>query len=196
MDELDAEFDSPLKLNLCEEVNPEKGERQGGFKSYSVKGDGGVIYYSEKRSNFTILVEKLLCIDGWEGTTETQAMTLLVLQFNLKCTDPDGRFESVVATMEFEDSKVTSTLGKAFPEIEAWAPFHIMQRYNESEGEAHKKGHADLEIGGGAYGFQAKAGAGREREISWTQKFFDEEHATPLPSELDGRRNGVRWYMK
>ena len=191
-----VDFDHPFEVNLCEEENPLEHEKQGGFKSYTTKGDGEVVYESGRESDFSIMVERLLCVDGWENTEKEppQAMTLLVLEFTLACTDPDGRFESMTTTIEFEDRGRSKNEAK--PEVDGWAPFMHMQRYNESEAEMHHKSTLGAEVGGGAAGATATVNAGLENEITSNRKYFDEGNAYPVFSKIDERRNGVTWFLK
>ena len=193
-EEVFADFDHTFEVSLYEEENPREHEKHGGFKSYTTKGDGEVIYESGRESAFSITVERLLWVDGWEDTEKKQAMTLLVLKFALTCTDPDGRFESVTTTIEFEDRDSSEV--EARPEIEDWAPFAHMHRYNKSEAEKHNKYTLGAEIGGSAAGATATVNAGLENESTWNRKYFDEGNARPLLHRINKRRNGVEWFLK
>lgn len=125
-----ADFDDGerLPLRLYEELDP----GQEGLKTYPAKVDAPLMYDTGHGSDYSIMVERLLSVDGWEttsgdGKTRTQPMTLIVFKLAVKCTSLNGRVKSIKATVEFENQK---TGRQADPEVEAWAPFRELQPTN------------------------------------------------------------------
>jgi hypothetical protein len=189
---------SSLPLDLHEEINPPENEEEGVVKSQTAIANGEVIYNVDSSDHFSILVDRMLVVDGWGDATvpNKQAMTLMVLHYQLKCSDPDGRFQDVHTLIKFEDSEGTKEEDKAAPEMVFWAPFRKTLRYNESEANVSKKTEGGGELGGGFSGAEGKATFNRSEEMSWKKKYFDECWSKETVNKTDGRQSGVEWYMK
>jgi hypothetical protein len=161
-------------------------------KAFQTLDDGGLVYYSDEETGFTVSVERLLCVDGWEDSTKKQAMTLIVLKVMVASNSAE-KISSVVARLELVDTKKGE---KAKPDVEAWAPFKNLEKSNETQAQVTTTYNANAQAGGSGGGATATISAGYEYEISWTQSYFDEGHAYPVMSTITGRRSGVRWVLK
>ncbi|KAI0593785.1 hypothetical protein F4775DRAFT_586547 [Biscogniauxia sp. FL1348] len=206
-EDLDDDFDSSESIDfpLFEHKNPPQVAAQGALKSYHVQEDGTEIY-ADQQSDYSVSVQRLLWVDGYErihrvtrNTTTgaptkiemKQEATLVVLKMLLSSLNPEQKFQYVKATLTLEDSKVGR---KNHPEIQAWAPFRTLERWNATVG--HRETTKMVEVGakGGYNASELSAGVSREGKISWDQTHFDEGHSSEMTK--DGKRNGVTWFVK
>ena len=126
----------------------------------------------ERESGFKISV---LLIDGWDDAkkVDKQAMTLIVLKFVLDSNDRNQRFKSTEITLQFEDNPNNDEAdGKVGSEVVAWTPPCIMWRSDD----------------------RPEAGVAWEKGNSFKESSFNEGHV--IMNKIDGRRNGMRWYLK
>ncbi|KAL7956925.1 hypothetical protein V8C34DRAFT_195610 [Trichoderma compactum] len=197
---LDAENQSePLSFDLYEDLNHEATQRSGSLKTYEVKEGGGAIYDS-RESGHCVTVERLLWIDGWgqpnpnaDDMTPAQDMTLVVLKIVLAAQSPTKRFRYMKASLIFEDIE---RRGVNEPEIQAWAPFHQMMKWNKTVAHHTKseKKEGSMQVG---YSIANASGTwSSEGEVSWEQTAFDEGHSNAIISPKTGKRNGVTWVVE
>ncbi|KAM4054822.1 hypothetical protein HRG_005643 [Hirsutella rhossiliensis] len=190
-DEYD-DFDMDTEVELFE-TKDGTAPAHGGLKSFKTK-DGGLVYYADDPSGFTVSVERLLQVDGFEDSKKKQRMTLIVLKVVLASNDEDQRIRHVTFSMEFQDRILRK---KAEPRLLAWAPFDSMVRTNKTKVDVEEKVavNAKLAGGGGGGGGSAEGSAGYEKKISWSQTYFDSGHAYPIMDKDTQERCGVRWVL-
>ncbi|UKZ78893.1 hypothetical protein TrVFT333_006639 [Trichoderma virens FT-333] len=192
--------DGKITLNLYHHSNASATTGQGSVKTaYRVKDDGAAIY-AEEKSDYSISIERLLWVDGFEESSpvcngaQRKAMTLAVLRMVFKSSSRDTRIEWARAVLKLEG---TDKSGKGEPLVEAWAPFSNLQRSNESESHREKTVQIGVECDPGFDGVApVSIQLSRERRISWNQAEYDEAFSTPVFSKITNNRNGVDWYMR
>lgn len=200
MDTLDES--ASLDFDLYYNKNHEATLASGSVKSYETKESGSAIYET-KRSGYSVTVERLLWVDGWEKTTldENKAkvpgkeMTLVVLKFVLAPHDRNRKIGYVKATLVFEDDKWKETGGKNEPQVEAWAPFHTQQRWNPSAANYKKTDTKNTSITAGYSGVSLTGGWTSQGEISFDRAAFDEGRSNAELSRITKNRNGVSWVL-
>ncbi|KAJ0119896.1 hypothetical protein J7T55_000746 [Diaporthe amygdali] len=186
--------DDELRFELQESFSNPALVEQGGLRSYETKKDGTVLYYADRPSDYSIVADRLLWVDGYESTMADgqhgREMTLVVLKIKLFSADRDSKFKSFTAELSFKD-KVTG--GEHEPLVEAWAPFRTPARWNPAVAQREV---TDMKEGGAKAGYQGaelSAARSREKKMSWDQVDFDEGNSGEMISQKTGRRNGVRW---
>lgn len=196
MDTFDPE--RPLEFELYEDLGNEATARQGAVKSYSVKQHGSAVY-AEETSGYSISVQRLVWIDGYEkppadgGDIHKQEMTLAVLKLVVSSRNPETKIQHMEATVQLRD---TEDGGHDEPEIQAWAPFRTLQKWNSSAGQRDKAVGRNIGLTGGYSGAEISAKYSRESKISWEQTDFDTGQSSEKISKVTGRRNGVTWFVK
>ncbi|KAL9120737.1 MAG: hypothetical protein Q9187_002707 [Circinaria calcarea] len=200
MDNLDTS--TSLDFDLYYNPNHEATLQSGGLKSYGTK-EGGSAIYEKKSSGYSVTVERLLWADGWEKTTaegektvHNQEMTLVVLKIVLSSHDPSRKFMYVKATLAFDDSDWEKSNGENEPRVEAWAPFHKPQRWNQSLAHHKKTDTKDGNIKLGYSGVDLSAGWSSQGEISWDRTAFDQGRSNAEISDITNNRNGVTWVLE
>ncbi|KAL8943002.1 MAG: hypothetical protein Q9211_001151 [Gyalolechia sp. 1 TL-2023] len=193
---------TPLDFDLYYISNHEAALQAGAVKSYGVK-EGGSAIYDRRESGYTVTVERLLWVDGWEKTTMNgeqrvrgQEMTLVVLKIVLASHDPNRRFAYVKASLTFEDSNYEKTHGKNEPVVEAWAPFRTQERWNPSVANLKKTDTKDGKLEVGYSGVGLSGGWGIQGEINWDRTAFDQGRSNSESSRITGNRNGVTWVLE
>ncbi|KAH7009710.1 hypothetical protein EDB80DRAFT_713725 [Ilyonectria destructans] len=185
-----ADFDDDTEVDLFE-TKDRTTQDHGGLKSFKTK-DGGLVYYSDDPSGFTVSTERLLQVDGFEDDTEQQRMTLIILKVVLASNDDGQRIRHVTFSMELQDQKLPE---KAEPRLVAWAPFDAMVRSNMTKVGVEETVSTGSKVGGGGGGVTAEASLGYEKKISWSQTYFNSGHAYPIMDRKTQERNGVRWVL-
>ena len=196
----DKDSSASIEFDLYENNSHDATLRQGELKSYAVKEDGSAIF-AKKKSDYSVTVERLLWVDGWEetitrqgkDTIRKQEMTLVVLKLVLASKDRDNKIRQVTASLAFEDGNPKETNGMNEPQAEAWAPFHKPERWHESVAQRKRTTKTEFSAKAEYSGSGSSATYSKEGEISWNQTAFDEGLANPEISSLTGRRNGVTW---
>ncbi|KAL5085667.1 hypothetical protein Trisim1_010013 [Trichoderma cf. simile WF8] len=198
--DLDAENQSQsLSFDLYEDLNHEATQRSGALKTYEVKEGGGAIY-DNKESGHCVTAERLLWIDGWGQSNSNgdqmappQEMTLVVLKIVLAAQSPKKKFQYMKASLIFEDIE---RRGVNEPQIQAWAPFHQMEKWNKTVAHHTKSGKKEGSVQVGYSITNASGIWSSEGEVSWEQTSFDEGRSNPIISLNTGNRNGVTWVVK
>lgn len=163
-----------MEFELYEDLGNEATARQGAVKSYSVKQHGSAVY-AEETSGYSISVQRLVWIDGYEkppadgGDIHTQEMTLAVLKLVVSSRNPETKIQHMEATVQLRDTDG----GHDEPEIQAWAPFRTLQKWNSSAGQRDKAVGRNIGVTGGYSGAEISAKYSRESKISWEQTDFD-----------------------
>lgn len=188
-----------IQFPLYEHMNPEASVNQGALKSFDIKAGGSVIY-ADKKSDYTVTVDRLLWTDGYEETKKDadpseyrKECTLVVLKIKIVSGDPRTKVEHFNATLQLKDKDEN---GANEPQILAWAPFRNLERWNETE--AHKERTNAGEVGAqvGYTGTELSITHNRERRVSWSQTDFDQGYSSEEISTITQRRNGVSWYVQ
>ncbi|KAM6476422.1 hypothetical protein HDV62DRAFT_402727 [Trichoderma sp. SZMC 28011] len=198
--DLDEEDPSTkLSFDLYENLNHEATRQSGSLKSYEVKEQASAIY-DHKESGHRVTVERLLWVDGFEHSpvdgeksTAKQEMTLVVLKIVLAPQNPEKKFWYMKASLAFENMERS---GINEPQVQAWAPFKKMERWNPTVAH-HTK--SDKKEGGLEVGHPAASVIGRgssESEVSWDRRAFDEGRSNATLNQKTGNRNGVTWVME
>ncbi|KAI0096961.1 hypothetical protein GGR51DRAFT_542137 [Nemania sp. FL0031] len=189
--------DDELQFELHESYNNPALVKQGSLKSYEAKKDGTLLFYDDKPSDYSIVADRILWIDGYDNTTAEgqhgREMTLIVLKIVLHSADPESKFKRFTVELRFKDKEA---LGEHEPLVEAWGPFREPERWNPAVAQREVTGKKE---GGGKAGYQGVELSGsrsREEKTSWDQVDFDEGTSAGLFSETTGQRNGVRWTLK
>jgi hypothetical protein len=188
------DFDNGDELSLFE-IKGGTTPDHGGLKSFKTK-DGGLVYYSDDPSGFTVSVERLLQVDGFEDDTEEQRMTLIVLKVVLASNDLGKVIEHVSFSMQFAERRFRK---KAKPRLLAWAPFDSMVRSNKTTVNAEQTFTSNAKLGGAGGGATGELSLGYEKKISWSPTYFASGNAFPLmdtdTEEETQERIGVRWVL-
>ncbi|KAL8370979.1 hypothetical protein RB595_001029 [Gaeumannomyces hyphopodioides] len=193
-EDLDAfDSDDELRFELHESFGNPAQAGQGGLRSYETKKDGTAIYYAERPSDYSILADRILWVDGYESTTADgqrgREMTLIVLKIKLFSADRDSKFKKFIAELSFKNKEAGS--GDE-PFVEAWAPFRTPGEWNPV---AVQREVTDKTEGGVKVGYQGAEVSGarsHEEKLSWTQVDFDQGISGETIGK-SGRRNGVQW---
>lgn len=196
--EQEGEFIS-LEEKLQEEIDQEEAERQGAVKSFASVGNGAVVYYRGKNSDFTILVKSQLIIHGYDDEKEAQPMTLILMEYHLHCKQPRARFQHVTTSIDFGDRGDTKPSEKSNPEVISWAPFYNRNRSDEVEAEHRVNRTIEGEAGGEGMGGKVALKISTENEIIWKRKYFSNCQSCPRQDTQDlatGRQNGVEWSLE
>ncbi|KAF7557991.1 hypothetical protein G7Z17_g283 [Cylindrodendrum hubeiense] len=186
-----ADFDDYIETELFE-TNDRTTQEHGGLKSFKTK-DGGLVHFSDDPSGFTVSVERLLQVDGFDDEKTKQRMTLIILKVVLASNEPGQKIKHVTFSMEFKDLKPPD---KAEPKLLAWAPFDSMVRSNMTKVDREKTAALGAKLGGGGGGGTAEVSAGLENKISWSQSYFDTGHAYAIMDKKTQQRSGVRWVLE
>ena len=196
------DMSTSLEFDLYHNPNHEATLQSGAVKSYGANENGSTIF-EKKKSGYTVLVERLLWVDGWEKTTVEgegavygERMTLVVLKIVLASRDPNRKVGYATASLIFEDSNWKETKGKNEPQVEAWAPFHTQQRWNPSLAHYKKTDTKDGNVSVGYSGVDLSGGWSSQGEISWDRTAFDQGSSISESSPITGRRNGVTWVIE
>jgi hypothetical protein len=193
------EFGDEASFELFEILGGD-AQAHGALKSFETK-DGGLIYYKDDKTGFTISVERLLQADGYADDTKQQRLTLFVLKIVLACNS-DSRIKRAVFSMNFEDlpdqkrgrNKGKDGSAKVEPQIVAWAPFDDMAKTNQINANRKKGRKTGCEAGGEGAGVRAKAMEEWESTIEWTETYWETGNSYPTFGS-DQTRNGVRWVL-
>lgn len=192
LDERDS--NTELRFELHESFSNPALVEQGGLRSYETKKDGTVIYYADRPSDYSIMADRLLWVDGYESTTAEgqhgREMTLVVLKIALSSADRDSKFKTFTAELSFKD-KLTN--GDHEPLVEAWAPFRTPERWNPIVAQREVTGMKEAGAKAGYQGAELSAGISREQKMSWDKVDFDQGISSEIISRKTGRRHGVRW---
>jgi hypothetical protein len=204
LDELDASV--PLRLDLNTNPNASSVRNQGETRAYRVTDGGIPLYESGNKTDSFVSVQRLLWVDGWQGSPPVdektapidkklvpeQHMTLVVLNFIVKSTNPGVTIGSFLATLTFKDK---NRLRSKDPEVQAWAPFHEWERKNASVSQHKTTRKTDVSGKAGYSDYISVSGErSKEHEISWERTEFDEGWAQVVNNKK-GKPNGVRWYV-
>lgn len=193
------EFDSSdkLRFDLYEDSSNPAVVEQGSLRSYGTREGGTALYYADKPSDYSIVADRILWVDGHESTTDDgqpgREMTLIVLKIALVSSDPDSKFKSFTAELSFKDKE---THGDHEPIVEAWAPFRTMERWNVAMAQREVTDKKEVGVDVSYQGVGLSGTLGREAKMSWEQVGFDEGSSSEQFSRKTGRRNGVRWAVK
>ncbi|KAL6697341.1 hypothetical protein J3F84DRAFT_368678 [Trichoderma pleuroticola] len=195
--------ESSLRFDLYQNYSHEATVQSGSVKSsYKVK-EGGTALYDSKRSGYTVTVNRLLWLDGWESSTgEGEAMihgaemTLVVLKIVLASNDPNRKVAYMSASLALEDSEGQTSGWKNEPLVEAWAPFGAVKRSNATTAQHTKSIKTEASVQLGYSSINASIGSSSEAEISWEQTSFDEERAHGITNSKSGKQNGVMWILE
>ncbi|KAI0526728.1 hypothetical protein F5B22DRAFT_587312 [Xylaria bambusicola] len=166
----------------------------GAVKSYCIEGDGsGSIVYAKEKSNYSLTVERLVWVDGYNIATEKRAMTLVVLKlaFQTSRSGIDRKISFAEAELRFQSDEKNSP----GPEVVAWGPFRRPQTWNASIAEVKTSSTADLTIEAGWAGQGVSGGVGRGTERSLNQIGYDKGTSIALFSRSQ-KKNGVRWTLQ
>lgn len=193
----------PLTFNLYHIENHEATVQSGSLKSYSVKEDGSAIY-ARQSSGYSITVERLLWLDGWENThiddlentKRGQEMTLVVLKIVFVSHDSQRKFSQAQISLVFEDSNGEVTKGENEPTVQAWGPFHKSEKWNASRAQHTRSDKKEGSIQLSYSGAGLSGTLGREDTLSWNRMAFDKGLATAQTSQITGNRNGVTWSLQ
>ncbi|KAL7928976.1 hypothetical protein V8C35DRAFT_205155 [Trichoderma chlorosporum] len=192
----------PLKFDLYYNRNHEATLYSGEVKSYGVREKGSAIY-DNRKSGYTVSVERLLWVDGYEGSplegeskTSDQEMTLVVLKVVLASHNPNLKFSFVKASLRFEDTDYKQHRGLNEPQVEAWAPFHSVERWNPLISHEKKTTKLDTGVKVGAYGADLSGGWTTGGEAVWDRTVFDQGRSNAEISPNTGCRNGVTWVLE
>lgn len=183
---------------LYEVEDPDFDDVIGGFKTNNPKDNRWqrpYIHVSSKMSRFKRTVQMILCLHGWEDSSKTQPMTLLIFAVNLNCHSRDFRFQSVRMWLTFDEDRKAKppNVEKASPTVVGFAPFVMDESWNYStEGIVEKTAYGG-ELGV-EYVVAPKINANQEIERSYTRKHFDRGSADPLIDE-EQRFYGVNWQV-
>ncbi|KAK4244137.1 hypothetical protein C7999DRAFT_44151 [Corynascus novoguineensis] len=197
----DSDPSKLIEFGLFEHLNVEAATSQGSLKAYDLK-DGGSALYSERRSDYSVLADRLLWVDGYETTTPVgnevkrgREMTLVVLKLVFSSVEPGAKFEHIRATLRLRGHD-ERTSHQNEPEIEAWSPFRTMERFNRAvaQRETTNAGEGGAKIG--YSGVEFSVGCSRENKISWELTDFDEGSSNEEFSNVTQRRNGITWFLK
>lgn len=181
----------PLKFDLWSKPGAGATLGQGEFRSFKVNEESVSIYDKAVKSSYSVSVQRLLWIDGYEDPTKKQEMTLVVLKMVFTSLNPDTRIGHVTATLRLRDKEKE---GKNHPRPEAWAPFREPERFNASTAQINTTYERDANAKAGFSGAEVSMGVKTGREISWNQVDFDEGHSAEV--FRDGKPSGVLWFMK
>lgn len=195
--DLDNDEDQAIAFDLHEQVNDPAAVQQGQLRSYEARENSTVLYYYDSPSDYSVLVDRLLWVDGYEHTDESgnndgREMTLVVLKIAVSSSDPESKVKSFTASLSLKD-KLTD--GKHEPIAEAWAPFRRSERWNESSAQRETTRTTDIGTQAGYGGVQVSASRSRENKLSWEKVDFDEGQSRELISRKTQRRNGVQWSL-
>ncbi|RFU78594.1 hypothetical protein TARUN_3637 [Trichoderma arundinaceum] len=192
----------PLQFDLYYNRNHEATLYSGEVKSYAVKERGSAIY-DNRKSGYTVSVERLLWVDGYEGSpvgdeskTSDREMTLVVLKIVLASHNPHIKFSFVKASLGFEDKDYKLDQGLSEPRVEAWAPFHSVERWNPLISHQKKSNKLDAGVKLGYSGADLSGGWGSEGEAAWDRTVFDQGRSNAEISPITGSRNGVTWVLE
>jgi len=180
-----------LDFNLYSKPGAQATLGQGESRSFKVTEDSVAIFARAVKSSYSVSVQRLLWVDGWEDSTRTKEMTLVVLKMNFTSLNPDARIGHMTATLRLRDG---IRHGTSHPTPEAWAPFREQERYNASTAQIKSTQELNVNAKVGYSGTEASAGGKTGREISWNQVDFDEGHSAEV--FRDNKPNGVLWFMK
>ncbi|KAI1420586.1 hypothetical protein F5Y12DRAFT_719406 [Xylaria sp. FL1777] len=162
LDEFDS--DNKLQFKLHESYTNTALVEQGHLRSYDAK-NGTLLFYDDKPSDYSIVVDRILWVDGYDSRTvdgqHNREMTLIVLQIKLRSADPESKFSSFTAELRFEDKEGLDIHGP------------LREVTNKKEGGA-KAGYQGIELSGIR---------SREEKTSWTQVHFDEGTSDDLYSD-------------
>ncbi|KAL6793706.1 hypothetical protein GGI42DRAFT_363628 [Trichoderma sp. SZMC 28013] len=194
----DEDPSKSLSFDLYEDLNHEATQQSGSLKSYEVKQHGGAIY-DRKESGHCVTVERLLWVDGWgystvdgENTKSEQEMTLVVLKIVLAPQNPKKKFRYMRASLIFEDIEES---GVNEPQVQAWAPFRAMTRWNKTVAHHTKSGKREGSVEVSCSVTSATGSWSSESEVSWDRTAFDEGRSNSIISQKTGNRNGVTWVV-
>ncbi|KAL6819770.1 hypothetical protein V8C40DRAFT_276341 [Trichoderma camerunense] len=183
-----------LKFGVLNNRNHEATSSSGEVKAEWVKEKRDTIYENRK-SGYTVSVERLLWVDGNEGcplegesTISDREMTLVVLKIVIASHSPNVKFSSMKASLMFEGADNKRHHGLNEPQVEAWAPFHSAERWVARM--PYEKG-IEVNIGPGSAGVNASVGREKTKSKAWDQTFFTEGRSNPEISPVTGCRNGV-----
>ncbi|PNP56059.1 hypothetical protein THARTR1_03584 [Trichoderma harzianum] len=196
---IDGDPSKELSFDLYEHLNHEATQRSGSLKSYEIKQHGGA-FYDRNKSGHSVTVERLLWVDGFEqptvdgeNSTAKQEMTLVVLKITLAPQNPKKKFRYMKASLTFED---TEESGVNEPQVQAWAPFHTMTRWNKTVAHHTKSGKKEGSVKVSHSGASATAGWSSKSEVFWDRTAFDEGRSNATISKKTGNRNGVTWVVE
>ncbi|PTB60268.1 hypothetical protein M431DRAFT_71310 [Trichoderma harzianum CBS 226.95] len=188
-----------LKFGVLNNRNHEATSFSGEVKAKWVKEKRDTIYENRK-SGYTVSVERLLWVDGYEGcplegesTISDREMTLVILKIVIASHNPNVKFGSMKASLMFEDADYKRHHGFNEPQVEAWAPFHSAERWIVRM--PYEKG-IEASIGFGLTVGGASVGWEKTKSKAWDQTFFTEGRSNPEISPVTGCRNGVTWVLE
>ena len=190
-----------LSFTLLEEHNPPEAS-EGETKTHNVPANQPqreVVTYRDVTSDFSVSVQMPLCVHGWENAEKQQAMTLMVFDYRLIYTKREHFVKSIKTSFVFDEAafpaETRSGEGPASPNVVAYAPFEKSMEWKKTEAEVKIQAHGDAKIGID-HGANAELSAGREREISHTQKFFTRGQAGRKFNNRTRKWEEVFWFMQ
>ncbi|QYS93020.1 hypothetical protein H0G86_000411 [Trichoderma simmonsii] len=157
--------------------------------------------YEDKKSGYNVSVERLLWVDGYEGcplegesTISDREMTLVVLKIALASHNPSVKSSFMKASLTFEDTGNKQHQGLNEPRVEAWAPFHSMERQHLLIPYETKMIMSRV-IGSASVGREPTKTKKKTQNKTW-HKVFNKWHSNPETSPLTGHHNGITWALE
>ncbi|KAL2193910.1 hypothetical protein P885DRAFT_63462 [Corynascus similis CBS 632.67] len=197
----DSDPSKPIEFGLFEHLNAEAAASQGSLKAYDLK-DGGSALYSERKSDYSVLADRLLWVDGYETTTQVvnevkrgREMTLVVLKLAFSSVEPSAKFEHIRATLRLRGHDGRNS-HRNQPEVEVWSPFRTMESFNRTVAQRETTNAVEAGTKVGYSGVELSAGCSRENKISWELTDFDEGSSNEEFSTVTQRRNRITWFLK
>ena len=190
-----------LLISLYEEQNPPEAI-DGETKTFNFppnQSQREVVTYRKVTKDLSISVQMPLCVHGWENAEKKQAMSLIVFDYRLTYAKREHVVKSIKTSFVFDEAvfpaKERPDEGPASPSVVAYAPFETPMAWNRTEAEVKNRTHVDAKAGA-SYMASAELSAGRDRDISHTQKYFTRGLADREFNVNTGKWTGVYWFLQ
>ena len=195
-----SHLQEPITLALHEDSTPSEDAAEGSFKTRNPennKWQRQYVHIETKQSKFKKTVEMVLCVHGWENSSRSQAMSLLVFRLQFSCTDSSSRYKTASVSFDFGnyEDKASGQTDKATPNVVAYGPFNKTTRWNDVKADLKRNLNGGGEVGVD-YMANAKMNAAVQWEISYQGKYFDEGSSYPIYDDKTAVTKGVEWHLK
>lgn len=145
---------------------------------------------SRKSDTFKIDVDLYTCVHGTLDPIKREKASLIIFDFQLVCVKGSGLFK--YAKFEFEfTNKADKRLG---PAVRAYAPFRTEDRSNTTIADVEATQKLELKAGVDQVG-TVEGSMGREKRISYQNRYFDRGTGGRYYQSSGDRYNGVWWSL-
>jgi hypothetical protein len=197
-------FDQPVEFTFeeCEVLGV------GSLKEHNYPADEIQRHKITQRgidSDFKVIVTLVTCVHGILSEEDPTPASFMIFEYHLSCAKMNHVFDAVKTNFKFDFESVKdpkhAPRSEACPDVLAYAPFRMTERFDHSTSEIRKniarevKAGLDIPIAGVVVP-KLEASQGTEREETYEQSYFAEGQADVSWDARSKRNYGVWWDIR